>query len=107
VALTARCPSPLLRQIDSQVPNVVTLSQTVEDLLFEGVSWWRIKAFGWDGFPAEAQHLDVSTVSTNAPTEWRGRACRLAFTPTRSSGLMVSLSTASSSSASTPRTRPS
>jgi hypothetical protein len=33
--------SPLLRQIDSQVPNVVTLSQTVEDLLFEGVSWWR------------------------------------------------------------------
>jgi hypothetical protein len=66
--------SPLLRQIDSQVPNVVTLAQTVEDLLFEGVSWWRITAFGWDGFPTEAQHLDVCTVSTNTPTEWRGRA---------------------------------
>lgn len=59
---------PLLRQIDPAVPNIVTLGQTVEDLLFEGVSWWRITGFGWDGFPASAQHVDVRAVSTSPPT---------------------------------------
>lgn len=59
--------SPLLEQIDPTVPNVVTLGMTVEDLLFDSVSWWRITAFGWDGFPVEAKHLDVDAVGTSPP----------------------------------------
>lgn len=59
--------NPLLRQIDPDVANVVTLAQTLEDLLFEAISWWRITAFGWDGFPIFARHLDVSSVSLDPP----------------------------------------
>lgn len=57
----------LFEQIDEQVANVVTLAQTIDDLLFESVSWWRITQFGSDGFPMHAQHLDVGTVSVNPP----------------------------------------
>jgi len=60
-------PSPLLRQIDPNTSNVVTLSQTLDDLLFEGVAWWEIISFGWDGFPVSARHLDVHAVSTTPP----------------------------------------
>lgn len=59
--------NPLMRQINPGVPNVVTMAQTIEDLLFEGVSWWKITSFGWDNFPANAEHLDVNTVSTTPP----------------------------------------
>ena len=33
---------PLLEQINPNVANVVTMAQTIEDLLFEAVSWWRV-----------------------------------------------------------------
>lgn len=59
--------SPFLEQIDPSVPNVVTLAQTVEDLILESVSWWQITGFGWDGFPVEAKHLDVTAVATSPP----------------------------------------
>lgn len=59
--------SPLLEQIDPDVPNVVTLSQTVEDLLFVGVSWWRITGFDFAGYPMTARHLDPATVSVEPP----------------------------------------
>ena len=62
-------PNPLLDQLDPNVANVVTLAQTLEDLLFESVAWWQILAFGWDGYPASAQHLDVSTVTTDPPKD--------------------------------------
>jgi hypothetical protein len=58
---------PLLRQIDPDVPNVVTLAQTLEDLLFEGISWWRITASDFAGYPVAARHVDVATVSLNPP----------------------------------------
>ncbi|MBM0274129.1 phage portal protein [Micromonospora tarensis] len=64
-------PLPLLEQIDPDVPNVVTLAQTIEDLLFEGISWWRITETtdGTDkGFPTAARHLDVTSVSLNPPS---------------------------------------
>ncbi|MEU8329824.1 phage portal protein [Micromonospora sp. NPDC048839] len=57
----------LLEQIDPDVPNVVTLSQTVEDLLFEAISWWLITASDDQGFPTAARHLDVNSVSLNPP----------------------------------------
>lgn len=57
----------LLEQIDPDVANVVTLAQTVEDLLFDAVSWWRITGFGFDGFPMTARHVDVGSVSLDPP----------------------------------------
>lgn len=58
-------PTNLLDQIDPDVPNIVTFSQTFEDLLFEGESWWRITDFGWHDYPTYAQHVDSSRVSVS------------------------------------------
>jgi HK97 family phage prohead protease len=66
-----RIRSPLLEQIDPQVPNVVTMAQTVEDLLFEGLGWWQILGFGWDGYPVSARHVDVDQVSLDPPPGYR------------------------------------
>lgn len=60
-------PNPLLQQIDPDVPNVVTLAQTVEDLLFEAVSWWRVTARLNDGYPSSARRLEPSSVSVTPP----------------------------------------
>jgi HK97 family phage prohead protease len=62
---------PLLRQVDPNVPNVVTLAMTAEDLLFEGVSWWRVTAFGWDGYPVEAVRYAPDQVSMTPPKNYR------------------------------------
>ena len=59
--------SPFLSQIDPDVANVVTLSQTIEDLAFEGISWWLITAQDFAGFPVAARHLEVGTVSLDPP----------------------------------------
>lgn len=58
-------PTTLLEQIDPDIPNVVTFAETYEDLLFEGVSWWRITKFGWHDYPVEAVHVDVNRVSVS------------------------------------------
>ena len=58
---------PLLQQIDRDVPNVVTLAQTIEDLLFEGISWWRITDWDSADYPVYATHLDYSSVSLQPP----------------------------------------
>ncbi len=60
-------PSALLRQIDPDVPNVVTLAQTVEDLLFEGIAWWEVTAKDFAGFPTAARRLDPLKVSLTPP----------------------------------------
>lgn len=59
--------SPFLEQIDPDVANVVTLSQTIEDLAFDAISWWLITAQDFHGYPVAARHLDVSTVSLDPP----------------------------------------
>lgn len=64
-------PLPLLDQIDPDVPNVVTLAQTVEDLLFEGIAWWRVVSRGADGYPTAAQHVAESSVSLQPPATMR------------------------------------
>jgi hypothetical protein len=58
---------PLLEQIDPAVANVVTLAQTVEDLLFDGLSWWEITRWDAAGYPIYAQHLDISSVTIDPP----------------------------------------
>lgn len=56
-------PTTLFDQIDPDVPNVVTYANTYEDLMFEGISWWRILEFGWHGFPTYAEHVGASRVN--------------------------------------------
>jgi HK97 family phage prohead protease len=58
---------PLLRQPDPNVARSVTLAMTVEDLLFDAVAWWRITAFGWDGYPVNAVRYEPSQVQLNPP----------------------------------------
>jgi hypothetical protein len=60
--------STLLTQIDPQVPNVVTVAQTVEDLLFDGIAWWRVTSRAWNGFPSAAQRIDPCRVHLNPPS---------------------------------------
>jgi hypothetical protein len=59
---------PLFRQINPDVANVVTLAQTVEDLLFEAVAWWRVTAFGSDKYPVAAVRYAPDQVSMTPPT---------------------------------------
>lgn len=55
--------NPLFRQIDPDVPNVVTLAQTIEDLVMEATSYWLVTARDFDGFPMTARHLDHASVT--------------------------------------------
>lgn len=66
--------NPFLKQTDPDVPNVVTMAQTLEDLLFEGISWWMITATDFAGFPTSARHLDISSVSLDPPTGGKSQA---------------------------------
>lgn len=66
--------SSLLRQIDPDVPNVVTLSQTVEDLVFEGIAWWLVTSTDFARFPMSARHLDVGAVSLQPPGDGKSPA---------------------------------
>lgn len=72
-----RIESSLLTQIDPQVPNIVTLAQTLEDLIFDGIAWWKVTKYGPgpDGFPLNARHLDSARVSVKPP--YPGAANRL------------------------------
>jgi HK97 family phage prohead protease len=63
-----RVRNTFLEQIDPDVPNVVTMSQTVEDLVFEAIAWWEITGWTYDGFPANARRHDPSTVRLQPPT---------------------------------------
>lgn len=63
----ALVPNPLFAQLDPDVPNVVTLAMTVEDLVFDGIAWWRVLERGFDRFPTSVQRLDPNTVSLEPP----------------------------------------
>jgi Phage portal protein len=63
--------SPFLEQIDPDVPNVVTLAMTLEDLLFEGIAWWQVTARDFNNYPIAARHLDPSLVSIDPPSDGR------------------------------------
>lgn len=59
--------------IDPDIPNSVMMSQTFEDLLFEGISWWRVMSFGWHDYPTTARHVPWQSVhvsgSAGLPSE--------------------------------------
>ena len=48
--------------VDPDIPNSVLFAQTYEDLLFEGIAWWRVTKFGFHGYPTEARHVPVESV---------------------------------------------
>jgi hypothetical protein len=60
---------PLLEQLDPNLPNVVVKAQLLQDLLFEGVSWFRVLDTDRDGFPRYMEHLDWSRVTID-PVEY-------------------------------------
>lgn len=61
--------SPLLRQVDPDVPNVVVLAQTIEDLVFDAVAWWRITSQDYAGFPLTARRVAPESVSLDPPAD--------------------------------------
>jgi len=58
---------PLLRQINPNVANVVTLAETLEDLFFDGVSWWLVDLQDFNGYPLAAHHVPLTSVSLTQP----------------------------------------
>lgn len=63
--------NPLMKQIDPNVANVVTLAQTVEDLLFDAVAWWEITGFNPEtGMPSRAVRHETSQVSLTPPADY-------------------------------------
>jgi hypothetical protein len=59
--------SPLFRQFDPDVPNVVHMAATIEDLAFEGIAWWQITGQDFDGYPASVRRVDPTTVTLRPP----------------------------------------
>lgn len=57
--------NPLFEQPERNVPRSVTMTRTVEDLLFEGVAWWRITEFSWTNYPSKVRRIDPRRVSVN------------------------------------------
>jgi HK97 family phage prohead protease len=60
--------------IDPEIPNSVMVAYTLEDLLFEGLAWWRVTRFGWHGYPVQARWVPTSAVhvasgSTQLPSQ--------------------------------------
>jgi hypothetical protein len=60
--------SALFRQFDMDVPNVVHLAMTVEDLALERISWWEVTGQDFGGFPASVRRIDPSRVNLKNPT---------------------------------------
>ncbi|WP_345462009.1 phage portal protein [Nocardioides marinquilinus] len=51
-----------LAQPEADVPPSVTMTRTIEDLLYEGIAWWFITGFAWDNYPARVVRLDPRSV---------------------------------------------
>lgn len=59
--------SALLRQFDPDVPNVVHLALTVEDLAFDGCAWWQVTGQDFDGFPVSVRRICPDRVKKERP----------------------------------------
>jgi hypothetical protein len=59
--------SPLFRQFDVDVPNVVHMALTVEDLAFESIAWWRVMGRDFAGFPMAVRRIDPARVKVDPP----------------------------------------
>jgi hypothetical protein len=59
--------APLFRQYDPDVPNVVHMSATIEDLAFEGIAWWQVTGQDFDGYPMSVRRIEPGKVSLQPP----------------------------------------
>jgi hypothetical protein len=59
--------SPLFRQFDPDVPNVIHMSQTIEDLVFEGVAWWQVTGIDFERYPVSVKRIAPSRVKMKTP----------------------------------------
>jgi hypothetical protein len=62
-------PRAFLDQPDPDVPTVVVMSQTYEDLLCEGIAWWVVTGKDYRGYPTSARRVEPRTVSLTPPTD--------------------------------------
>lgn len=58
----------LLEQPEQGVARSVTLTWTVEDLLFEGVAYWHVTERGFDGYPRFVRRIDPRRVDVDPDT---------------------------------------
>ncbi|MGL5929946.1 MAG: phage portal protein [Dermatophilaceae bacterium] len=56
-------PSDLCSSPSATLPRSIVMSQLVDDLLMEGVAWWRVVDAGWYGYPTSVARVDPRTVS--------------------------------------------
>jgi HK97 family phage prohead protease len=54
---------PLLDQPERNRAGIVTMTQTAEDLLFEGIAWWRVVERDYDRWPTKVARLDPRSVN--------------------------------------------
>lgn len=59
--------SPLFRQFDLDVPNVVHLAMTVEDLALERIAWWEVTGQDFDGYPVAVRRIEPCKVTLKRP----------------------------------------
>jgi hypothetical protein len=59
--------SPMFRQFDLDVPNVVHMSMTIEDLALERVAWWRVVGEDFAGYPMCVRRIEPGRVSCKRP----------------------------------------
>jgi phage head maturation protease len=53
----------LLDQPEPDVPRSVTMTRTIENLMFEERAWWRVLQLGSHGFPVKVRRLDPRSVN--------------------------------------------
>lgn len=56
-------PSELLDQPEEDIPRSITMTNTLEDMLFEKYAWWRITEYDAAGYPSKVVRLDPRSVS--------------------------------------------
>jgi hypothetical protein len=59
--------SALFRQFDPDVPNVVHMAMTLEDLAFESIAWWEVTSKDFANYPASVRRIDPAHVRLTDP----------------------------------------
>lgn len=55
--------SELLDQPENDIARSITMTNTIEDMLFEKHGWWRIVGYGADGYPSKVVRLEARSVT--------------------------------------------
>lgn len=55
--------SELLDQPESDIARSISMTNLIEDMLFEKHGWWRITGYGADGYPSKVVRLEARSVT--------------------------------------------